>query len=1028
VTGQVKENLHHTNTAYGFGCLDCHYYAPDWSLAMPAEGTCENCHTTIIATATLPQVHHATQSYADNDCAKCHQGIADIDPTSLDCANCHAGQDPAINGSSAMHHMTAPATNDQCASCHTTISQASLDCASCHTQQTTPVDLTGSSGMHHATQAYADNACATCHQGAVALDCAGCHIDPNDPTLTPIPQRHHESAFAQASTSCADCHTSAATAAVGDCELCHVGSDQPAVSDRHHATPSYFPGNCVTCHEGIDGVSGDALDCATCHADKARNGDTAMHHKTQNGAPNYAVDNCVTCHDVLTFEDMIAADDCFECHTGGNPAIIEGRHHATSPAVAGDCGACHSVDQAQLDCASCHSAQPVKDGKAAMHHASDTATAPGAACTECHATVDVSNVSCASCHATQPEFNGGLAMHHATDIYQQGLCMTCHVGAESAVIDCAGCHVDPSNPAPISERHHKSTFAETAACTDCHTAVNTTELDCELCHAQKPAALSGSVPMHHDMTIAGTTGQCDTCHVGVAVAEGDCSACHTSDGQQIATAHHATPSYALGDCSVCHVGAEAQGIVCADCHGQDSNHHIQPTYASGDCASCHSDITLNGANCEACHTGGGQTIPEVHHAAPLTSVGGDCAVCHQSVSTPDVCANCHVSSPHHTTMAADYGLCENCHSWPSDKSENPQQASCRQCHGEYMHGKNGAAPIHDYRICFDCHGSGGNMTSNYPLAAIPDVFHARPNQGVGLTNPAPGKGTFNLFYSSIGGKDRSNYTDRYGDQERWERLDRSEFSSPAISYNLVQISEGGQTYQVPAFDNIPAPDIGDGGSTGGGTGLSVCASCHGDRSNQVACDNPAWTTHLDSGYVELATYQLAESTYLGSYCGDGGTTPPPSGGNTVDSNGSYFEAEDYSSFGNNFSERSDSSASGGTYLLAETNSTRSTSGSATSYELTFTETGTYYIWFLGNSNRSSRDNSLWYGVDGSREGNANFSTSSGYRWTNDNYNDGPDPTRISISSTGTHTINIWAREDGLRFDGFFLTKSSSASP
>jgi hypothetical protein len=166
---------------------------------------------------------------------------------------------------------------------------------------------------------------------------------------------------------------------------------------------------------------------------------------------------------------------------------------------------------------------------------------------------------------------------------------------------------------------------------------------------------------------------------------------------------------------------------------------------------------------------------------------------------------------------------------------------------------------------------------------------------------------------------------------------------------------------------------------------------------------------------------------MGTTC-DGGTTPPTGGGNSVNPNGSYFEAESYSSFGNNFSERSSSSASGGTYLLAETNSTSSTSGSATSYQLTFTETGTYYIWFLGDSNGSSGDNSLWYGVDGDRDGNANFSTSSGYRWTNDNYNDGPDPTRISISSTGTHTINIWARENGLRFDGFYLSKSSSSSP
>ena len=35
--------------------------------------------------------------------------------------------------------------------------------------------------------------------------------------------------------------------------------------------------------------------------------------------------------------------------------------------------------------------------------------------------------------------------------------------------------------------------------------------------------------------------------------------------------------------------------------------------------------------------------------------------------------------------------------------------------------------------------------------------------------------------------------------------------------------------------------------------------------------------------------------------------------------------------------------------------------------------------------------------------------------------------RVTINSSGEHTINVWAREDGLRFDGFYLTKSSSSS-
>ena len=92
------------------------------------------------------------------------------------------------------------------------------------------------------------------------------------------------------------------------------------------------------------------------------------------------------------------------------------------------------------------------------------------------------------------------------------------------------------------------------------------------------------------------------------------------------------------------------------------------------------------------------------------------------------------------------------------------------------------APIHDYRICFDCHGSGGSMGAYYPLAAVPAVFHARPSRGVGLTNPAPGKGTFNLFYSSIGGESRNE--GRWGEQESWERLD-SVITSYSIHYTKL---------------------------------------------------------------------------------------------------------------------------------------------------------------------------------------------------------------------------------------------------
>jgi len=156
---------------------------------------------------------------------------------------------------------------------------------------------------------------------------------------------------------------------------------------------------------------------------------------------------------------------------------------------------------------------------------------------------------------------------------------------------------------------------------------------------------------------------------------------------------------------------------------------------------------------------------------------------------------------------------------------------------------------------------------------------------------------------------------------------------------------------------------------------------------------------------------------------------PPSGGGTCDvkTSGTYVESESYNTLGDNWQLRTDnSSANGGKHLYATRNSTSNVSGTSAQYRLNFTQTGTYYIWFRSNDNRSSGDDTLWYGLDGARVGDIDSPNSNyNWNWVRNRSSYGPSTARIVINSTGVHTINIWAKENGHRLDGFYLTTSSS---
>ncbi|NIN34439.1 MAG: hypothetical protein GTO60_04825, partial [Gammaproteobacteria bacterium] len=134
----------------------------------------------------------------------------------------------------------------------------------------------------------------------------------------------------------------------------------------------------------------------------------------------------------------------------------------------------------------------------------------------------------------------------------------------------------------------------------------------------------------------------------------------------------------------------------------------------------------------------------------------------------------------------------------------------------------------------------------------------------------------------------------------------------------------------------------------------------------------------------------------------------------------YIDIMNYNTFGDNWSDS-------GTYLTAAVSNTGAPGGNPLEFTVNFTQTGTYRIWFRGNATDSG-SNSLWYGLDGSMVGNAGWGTYGSWLWENNWWDTGPDPIEITISSTGNHTMNVWAREANLQLDGFIITADTGFTP
>jgi len=90
------------------------------------------------------------------------------------------------------------------------------------------------------------------------------------------------------------------------------------------------------------------------------------------------------------------------------------------------------------------------------------------------------------------------------------------------------------------------------------------------------------------------------------------------------------------------------------------------------------------------------------------------------------------------------------------------------------------------------------------------------------------------------------------------------------------------------------------------------------------------------------------------------------------------------------------------------------------YEINFVKTGIHYVWILAWG-ASGSDDSCHAGLDDDATLSSQMSGwNNNYQWSNNRYQQ-PGPSRVNVTSTGPHTLNIWVREDGLIIDKIVLT-------
>lgn len=99
------------------------------------------------------------------------------------------------------------------------------------------------------------------------------------------------------------------------------------------------------------------------------------------------------------------------------------------------------------------------------------------------------------------------------------------------------------------------------------------------------------------------------------------------------------------------------------------------------------------------------------------------------------------------------------------------------------------------------------------------------------------------------------------------------------------------------------------------------------------------------------------------------------------------------------------------------------------YEISFTQSGKYYIWVRGYAADGASD-TLHVGLDGVAQTTGEklrITPAVGWMWSSSQLSTGARIT-LNVGSAGVHTLNVWMRESGALVDRIIVTKSSSYKP
>jgi endoglucanase len=302
---------------------------------------------------------------------------------------------------------------------------------------------------------------------------------------------------------------------------------------------------------------------------------------------------------------------------------------------------------------------------------------------------------------------------------------------------------------------------------------------------------------------------------------------------------------------------------------------------------------------------------------------------------------------------------------------------------------------------------------------------------------------------------KNYYVSDSGHDQAWcSRETTIDWNAPLVwvaSYIAGASHTGCGTVCTPNCSGRVCGDDGCGGSCGtcgGGTTCNAsgqCVSSCTPETDSAFCSrlgkNCGSVTANDNCGTQRTVSNCGTCTSPAT-CGGGGTSNVCGGGGGTsafqqEADGQvWIEAEHYDATTANgtsdtWTAVSDGARSGGQYVSVGADSGNSWSSTYVNaspeleYRVNFTQTGTYRVWMLGGGVDGNSD-SCHAGIDNTGPSTlqnfGGFSQSSGWGWRD------TTAKTFTISTTGVHTIQIWAREDGFRLDKILISLNQSFTP